>query len=348
MHKNKIKAIGLLSGGLDSLLAAKYLQKLGIEVIGVKFITGFCASDRERRIRDQRPLKEILRDEEKSLGRELGFEVKFVDISRTFFKQVVLHPKHGYGAGVNPCIDCKIYMFRKARLMMKKLGAQMVFTGEVLHQRPMSQHRRALDIIAKESGLENFLLRPLSANKLPVTIPEKEGLIDRSKLLSIEGRSRSQQMKLAEELGIHQYAQPAGGCYLADKSFTLKIRDLMKNKKSISETDLKFLTSGRQFRLSPGVKLIVGRDQFENHFLERHKRGHGLLASFNTKGPSALVIGNPDKDEKLLAARILARYSDPVQNGPVEVLFTKGRDKEILKAEPFKPEEVVSYRIGLV
>lgn len=348
MDKNKIKAIGLLSGGLDSLLAAKFLQKLGIEVIGVKFVTGFSASDRQRRMRDPRSLKKILKEEEQALSQNLGFEVKLIDITRSFFKQVVLHPKHGYGAGVNPCIDCKIYMFKKTRLMMKKWGAQFVFTGEVLHQRPMSQHRKALDIIARESGLEGFLLRPLSANRLPETIPEKKGWVDRTKLLSIEGRSRSEQMKLAQELGIHEYAQPAGGCYLADRSFALKTRDLMKNEKIFSETNFHLLTSGRQFRLSPKAKLIVGRDQFENHFLERHKRGQTLLMAFNTKGPSGLIIGTPDPEEMKMAVRILARYSDPVQDGPVEVLFASGGRKEIVKAEPFKPEEVIPYRIGLV
>jgi tRNA U34 2-thiouridine synthase MnmA/TrmU len=346
MTQKKIKALGLISGGLDSTVASKLLQKQGIEVVGVNFSTGFCVSDHQRAVRKKHLSEKKLRHEALRAGADLEVPVEIVDISKKYFKDVVLNPKYGYGAGMNPCLDCRIYMLKKAKRMMKKVGAQFVFTGEVLGQRPMSQFRRALDIIAKESGLNDKLLRPLSALKLPKTLPEKMGWISRKSLKGIQGRSRLAQMKLASQLGVLDFPQPAGGCcYLPDKNFALKLRDLLTHQKKISKTDLVLLKLGRHFRISPSVKIIVGRDEAENGFLERFKKGRGLMSVINTEGPSALIQGKVLPEEKELLAKIVARYADSPESGKVEISFEKGVRKETLMVEPLKPEEVEKFRI---
>ena len=344
--QKKIKALGLLSGGLDSTVATKLLQKQGIEVVGVNFSTGFCVSDHQRAIRKKSHSEKKLRHEALRAGADLDVPVEIVDISKKYFNDVVLNPKYGYGAGMNPCLDCRIYMLKKAKRMMNKVGAQFVFTGEVLGQRPMSQYRRALDIIAKESGLDDRLLRPLSALKLPKTLPEKMGWLDRKSLRGIQGRSRLAQIKLANTLGVVDFPQPAGGCcYLPDPNFATKLRDLLKHQKRISKKDLILLKLGRHFRISPNIKIIVGRDEAENAFLERFKRGRGLMMVINTEGPTALIQGGILDPEKELLAKIVARYADQPETGKVEILFTKGRKKETLIVDPLKPEEIEKFRI---
>lgn len=341
----KIKALGLLSGGLDSTVAAKLLQNQGIEVVGVNFSTGFCVTDHHRAVQKRSDTKK-LRNEALRAGADLESEIQIVDISKKYFKDVVLNPKYGYGSGMNPCLDCRIYMLKKAKKIMKKVGAQFVFTGEVLGQRPMSQYRRALDIVSKESGLGDRLLRPLSAQKLPETFPEKMGLVNRKNLKGIEGRTRTEQIQLANELGVVDFPQPAGGCcFLPDQTFAIKLKDLLKHRSTFTRQDLVLLKVGRHFRLSPSLKVIVGRNERENHFLERFKRGRGLIRTLNNLGPTALLDGRFQEEEKLLALRLTARYADPTLDQYIGMSFTKGAKQEIHKVLPFDPEVVEKYRV---
>lgn len=345
----KIKALGLLSGGLDSTVAAKLLQKQGVEVVGVNFSTGFCVSDHTRAVRRKRASEKKLRNEALRAGADLEVPIEIVDISKKYFNDVVLNPKYGYGAGMNPCLDCRIYMLKKAKRMMKKVGADFVFTGEVLGQRPMSQYRQALEIIAKKSGLGDLLLRPLSAERLSPTRPEKMGWIDRQELKGISGRGRSEQIKLASELGVLDFPQPAGGCcFLPDKNFAVKLRDLLTHQKRFSKIDLLLLKIGRHFRLSENVKLIVGRDEAENKFLERFKRGNIFCEVLEIQGPVALIQGKALPEEKKLAAGIIARYSDhlPQVNGLVTLSFKKAKKEELLKVKPLLQTELEVFRIS--
>ncbi|MBI1883783.1 MAG: thiamine biosynthesis protein [Chlamydiae bacterium] len=347
MPKKKIKAIGMISGGLDSSVATQLIQKQGVEVVGVNFSTGFCMTDHHRAVRKKKHSPEKLRNEALRAGADLHFKVDIIDISKRYFQDVVLKPKHGYGSGMNPCLDCRIYMLKKAKKIMEKEGADFVFTGEVLGQRPMSQYRRALDIIAKESGLGDRLLRPLSAQKLPETLPEKEGWVNREELKGIEGRMRVEQIQLADALGVTDFPQPAGGCcFLPDRNFATKLRDLIKHQKKINKNVLTLLKVGRHFRISPEAKLIVGRDEAENKFLERFKRGRAWMRVVNTQGPCALLEGKFSPQEKELALGIVARYADLPPSGMIDITFKKGSSKEeLLQARPLSTEAIEPYRI---
>ena len=302
------KAIVLLSGGLDSTLAVKLILDQGIEVEALNFVTPFCTCNRggegcaARRVAD-----------------EFGIPCKTVAVTDEFF-QVVRNPRYGYGSGMNPCLDCRILMFSRARERMEEIGAAFVFTGEVLGQRPMSQHRRAMRIIDRESGLDGRVVRPLSARLLEPTIPEKEGFVDREKLLALQGRSRKPQMALAEEYGITDYPCPAGGCRLTDPNFARRMRDLVRFRPDFDLNDVNLLKVGRHFRLSPRAKAVVGRDEEENRrILHLLTRPGDLL--FEVKGcgsPITLLRGEAGAGEIRLAAAITARYSD-AQGGRMEV-----------------------------
>ena len=250
--ESKPKAIALLSGGLDSTLAVKLILEQGIEVEALNFVTPFCTCNRSGRCEAQH------------VGDRFDIPVKVIGLVEEFF-QVIRKPRYGYDSGMNPCLDCRILMFSGARERMEEVGAAFVFTGEVLGERPMSQRREAMCLIERESGLDGRLLRPLSARLLPPTIPEKEGLVDRDKLLTIEGRSRKPQIALAEQYHINDYPCPAGGCRLTDPGFASRMRDLVRHKEDFDLNDVNLLKVGRHFRLSPGVKAVVGRNEEENH-----------------------------------------------------------------------------------
>src|SRR3990170_2260758 len=211
-----MKAISLLSGGLDSTLAARVLLDQGIELEALNFLTVFCTCTNRG--------ETCLASQKAVQG--LGIPLKVFNVSNEYLG-VVKHPKHGYGSNINPCIDCRVFMLKKAKQYMEETGASFIVTGEVLGQRPMSQRKDAMRLIEKEADLKGLVLRPLSAKFLPVTIPEKEGWVDREKLLNIQGRSRKPQMKLADDLGIRDYPCPAGGCLLTDPSFAKRMKDLI-------------------------------------------------------------------------------------------------------------------------
>ncbi len=302
-----MKALVLVSGGLDSFLALKILQEQGIEALGVHFLFPFGKSS-EAAVKDSVVQKTIEKLGTRLIIGRLGQE----------YLEIVKNPEFGYGKNLNPCIDCKIMMLRAARQIMPETEAKFIASGEVLGQRPMSQNRQALDIIERESGLKGLLLRPLSARCLRQTRPEQEGWVRRESLLDIRGRSRKVQIRLAEELGITDYLQPAGGCLLTDAQFCRRLKDLWQ----YGEYDLDgvaLLKTGRHFRLDPEFKLIVGRDEAENHRLRSLARESDLC--FEAKDiPSPLGIGrgrlNPQVIE--VVAQIISRYASANKETAVE------------------------------
>jgi hypothetical protein len=258
---------------------------------------------------------------------------------------MVLHPRFGYGANANPCVDCRIFMMRKAKEIMEREGADFVFTGEVLGQRPKSQRRDTLRIIERESRMDGRLLRPLSAKLLKPTIPEEEGLVDRERLLDVSGRGRQRQIRLAGELGLADWPQPAGGCcFLTDESFSKKFFDLLAAREAagegrrITQEEVLLLTVGRHFRLSARAKLIVGRNELENALLEHHVDGRARLETSGVMGPLALVEGAPSPEDRTLAASIVARYGKAKDEPRVRVEWREGDRSELLEIEPARDE----------
>lgn len=325
-----MRAIALVSGGLDSILAAKLIKEQNIEVVPVNFTIPFC----HRKAAFSSRVKAFL-----------DAPLTTIDISEEFLK-MLQHPRHGFGSHMNPCIDCKILMFKKAGELMRSLGAECVVTGEVLGQRPMSQHRRALDIIEKESGLQGALLRPLCAQLLPETIVEKEKKVSRSNLLNFSGRQRRPQMGLAEQLGLEDYAQPSGGCLLTDPEFTKRLKELIAHKE-LSLENIALLKSGRHFRLAPAAKLAVGRNQQENAALQAlaQEGDYLFMPDETTAGPTALGRGAFDQEAILWACAITARYCD-VKEEEVTLFCQKipGESKAI-RIKPLSRQQVDSYRI---
>jgi len=294
------KAIALLSGGLDSILAVKLILEQGVEVEAVNFLTVFCTCTSKG--------KTCLAS--KSAADKLGIKLKVSEVSKEYF-EIVKSPKYGYGRNINPCLDCRIFMFKKAGEYMRQIGADFLITGEVLGERPMSQRRDAMKIIERDSGLEGLILRPLSAKLLKPTIPEKEGLVDRDKLLAVSGRSRKPQIHLAGQFGINDYPCPAGGCLLTDSGFARRMRDLIKYKPNFTIDDAKLLKVGRHFRLGQSAKLVVGRDEEENNKLLSLAKDKDLYFQPNEiKGPDGIGRGMFNKELLHTASSIIARYSD--------------------------------------
>jgi tRNA U34 2-thiouridine synthase MnmA/TrmU len=340
----KPKAIALLSGGLDSTLAVKLILDQGLAVEALNFVTPFCTCNRKGGCEAQH------------VADQFGIPIKVIGLIEEFF-QVVRKPRYGYGSGMNPCLDCRILMFTRAKKCMKEVGAAFVFTGEVLGERPMSQRREAMRLIERESGLDGRLLRPLSARLLPPTVPEKEGLVDRDKLLAIGGRSRKPQIALAERYSINDYPCPAGGCRLTDPGFARRIRDLVHHKENFDLNDVNLLKVGRHFRLSPEVKAVVGRDQEENHrILALAKEGDILFEVQGWGSPITLLRGQAGERETHLAAAITVRYSDApaVRRGSPqaeksEVVVRYGLDYAtldgILRASSLKEDQLAGLRV---
>jgi len=308
-----VKAIALLSGGLDSTLAAKVILDEGIELAAVNFLTVFCNCTHRG---------ESCLASKKAVD-ALGVPLRVFNVSEEFL-DVVKHPKHGYGSNMNPCIDCRIFMLKKAKVYMEEVGASFLITGEVLGQRPMSQRRDAMRLIEKESGVEGILLRPLSAKFFPVTVPEERGWVDREKLLGFSGRSRKPQMRLAEQYGIRDYPCPAGGCLLTDPAFARRIKDLMVYNPGFTLNDVHLLKMGRHFRLAPQVKLVVGRNEDENQKIETFSQDDDILLKVTSyPGPLCLLRGDARQEEIGRAASVAVRYSKAKEAGKVEVRHWK-------------------------
>jgi tRNA U34 2-thiouridine synthase MnmA/TrmU len=326
-----MKAIGLLSGGLDSTLAVKLMVDQGIEVIAVKFTSPFCQCDSggcchaaEQASRMGIPLKTFAKGDD--------------------YLEVVRHPKHGWGSGMNPCIDCRIFMLKKTVAYMEEIGASFLFTGEVLGQRPMSQHRRALDLIERESGLVNRILRPLSAQLLPPTEAEINGWVDREKLLAVNGRSRKPQIALAQELGVTDYPCPAGGCLLTDKSFAARLRDLFAHSGDVVMRDVRLLKYGRHFRIG-AAKVICGRDSADNKVLRQLRQpDEELYDLVDVRGPTVLLLGEPTPEAVKLAVDVATAHAG-VEAGDVAVRRVTRSSSETVVAQRADRDALKPFRV---
>ena len=310
--QKKVKAVGLISGGLDSILAAKVVKDLGVEVHGVYFAMPWGCCDKTTAI---------------EAATQIGISFIVLQLDERYL-EMVRKPKYGYGSVMNPCVDCRIHMFSRAGQYMRHIGADFVFTGEVLGQRPMSQMRHSMKSIEKGAGLEGRLLRPLSAHLLEPTVPETEGLIDRNRLLGLSGRSRKDQIEMAGGLNITAYNQPAGGCFLTDKNFAARMKDTLKHGyRNFRETIA--LKWGRHFRLSSEFKVILGRDEEENEALIRHAHpdDHVIQMSDN-RGPTLILKGyNPTPEILATAAGLIQKFSRLKDQPSVEMTCWQCRDK---------------------
>ena len=337
------KAVSLISGGLDSLLATRVILDQGIHVEGINFYTGFCIEGHTHAIRrqdDQRPK----RNRALQVAEQLGIRIHLIDISEPY-KNIVLNPRHGYGTNLNPCIDCKCFMVEQALAWMHAHQFDFMITGEVIGQRPMSQRKDTLSIIARHAGAEDVLLRPLCAKHLPPTLPEREGWVDRDRLHHLNGRSRKPQMALAAHYQLNDYAQPAGGCcFLTDASYSAKLADLweFRGKRDYDLEDILLLKVGRHLRPRPHFKLIVGRDEGENNFLEGYRKRFIHLRTMTHLGPLVLVDGVLQNAEDCeLAARLAARFSQGRNAETVEVALTRLNDESVrMSVTPLGAHEV--------
>lgn len=316
------KALGLMSGGLDSSLAAMALMRQGVEVTGISFVTPFFGAGKARRAAEK-----------------IGFPLIVKEISDIHL-EMVKKPKYGYGRNMNPCIDCHAMMFRLAGEIMAEEGFDFLFSGEVLGQRPMSQNANALRSVSNYSGHPDKVLRPLSARLLPITPVEEAGLVDREKLLDIQGRSRKRQQALAVEWGYPDYPSSGGGCLLTEVGFSDRLRDLVSHDPAASVTDVELLKVGRQFRLTKECKLVLGRKQEDNEAINQLAcESHTRLRCANFSGPLGLLCGEVSAKEEELAAAIVASYGKGKDEDMVEVLLIKDDTEKSISVAPFAREE---------
>ncbi len=323
-----MKAICVFSGGLDSMLAAELIRAQGIDVLALFFETPFFTSQKARKSAE---------------SIDLPFKVK--NIAERHL-EVVKSPKHGYGGNMNPCIDCHALMFQIAGEMLEQEGASFIFSGEVLGQRPMSQNKRSLALVASESGCGDLLLRPLSAKCLPLTIPEKNGWVNRDLLMDFQGRSRKPQIEMAKAFNIKKYPTPAGGCLLTEKGFSRRLKDLLNFQKNPEIREIELLTLGRHFRIAPFAKLVVGRNKKENEAIRSLSKDKDLiLKSANGPGPMVLGLGDFPDASLELAAAITAAYSDAEEGKQTSVRILDGKaDKVLMSRSPGK-EEFKTYML---
>ncbi len=320
--KDNLVGLGLVSGGLDSLTACLLIKQQGFDVIGLNFKSPFCLCDK------------VLSHSDCGLNlfhEKLG--IKIYSLSKgDDYLEIIRNPKFGYGKNLNPCIDCRIYILKKAKEFKKKIKADFIFTGEVLNQRPKSQHMKALNIVEKESGLEGKLLRPLSALQLKPTIYEERGLIDRSKLLGIKGRSRKVQLEVVRKQGLMDEYYACGGCLLTDKNFSNRMRDYLKFNKILKMEDIHILKYGRHFRFNDN-KIIVGRNEIENNMLLQHKKPIDLIMEVqDVPGPITIIQDEFNEEILKYAASLTLRYSD-LEESKGKVVY--GKDYQNLSKEIF-------------
>ena len=335
------KAVALISGGLDSLLAAKVMLEQGVHVEGINFYTGFCVEGHTHAIRKKDKAKPK-RNNALWSAEMLGIKLHIIDIIEEY-KDVLINPKHGYGANMNPCLDCKIFMVTKAKQWAEENGFDFIITGEVIGQRPMSQRKETMPVISAESGADDLLLRPLCAKNLPETLPEREGWVNRDELHDFSGRTRKPQMALAEKFGFDDYAQPAGGCcFLTDKAYSVKLTDLWasRGKRDYEIDDIMLLKVGRHIRPKPNFKLIVAREEGENNFLQGYKKQFITLRTMSHKGPLTLLDGTANEGDFELAARIVARFSQGRDAELVDVEVTENGVSHTVSVQPFTADEI--------
>lgn len=336
------KAVALISGGLDSMLAAKVVMEQGVHVEGINFFTGFCVEGHTHAIR-QRDKKKPKRNNALHTAKTLGIKLHIIDVIEEY-KDVLLNPKHGYGQNMNPCLDCKGFMVKKALEWIRQNDFDFIITGEVIGQRPMSQRKETMPVIQQESGAGDLLVRPLCARHLPPSLPEREGWLDREKLLDFNGRNRKPQIALAQSFGIDDFAQPAGGCcFLTDKSYSEKLVDLWQHRgnKNYELDDIMLLKVGRHIRPGDNFKIIISREEGENKFLEGYKKQFTHLQVTSHPGPLALIEGDVTEDELKLAGQIVARYGKGRDADEVEVtVVPKERDAMTFKVKPMHSDDI--------
>ncbi|MDW7773116.1 MAG: thiamine biosynthesis protein [Desulfobulbaceae bacterium] len=347
----QVTALGLFSGGLDSLLACRIISSQSIRVIALKFITPFFDYH----------LKENEIGYRETIREKYGLEVRVVDIGSGYL-DLLKNPQHGYGKHFNPCVDCKIFMLRRAAQLLPEYNASFLFTGEVLGQRPMSQRRDTLRVIERDSGCEDILLRPLCARRLPETKPEREGLVQRDKLYGLCGRGRGGQIELAAEFGITEYPPPAGGCILTDPNLGARIEKFYTGRfhdghRRFRVNDIRLLLVGRQFLLPQGIWLTMGRNQDENDRISRlAEKGDWILKMVERPGPTALLRkaadklagGSPQETETLrLAAGLVARYARKTGGRalPGEISIEGRGALHTVRAEPLQEELFAGWKI---
>ncbi|MDY0092579.1 MAG: hypothetical protein RBT80_07740 [Candidatus Vecturithrix sp.] len=336
-----IKAIGLFSGGLDSILAVKLIKDQGIDSDVIHFDLGVEPLHIERRVKQRKT--EVT---EQEIEQQLGISITHLDVAQEFLS-VLLHPKHGYGSGMNPCIDCKIFIMQKAKTYMETHGAQFIFTGEVIGQRPMSQQRQTMLQTEREAGLSGYLVRPLSAKLLDPTIPEQQGWVDREQFLGISGRSRSVQTELAQKYQLH-YPQPSGGCLLTDPQFSRRLKELLtyNTAEGIQVEDIQLLKLGRHFRFPGGLKIIVGRHEFDNNLLESYIQGRWQAQLREYEGPLVLIEGKPTEAQFEQIAQLLVSYTKAKHAERATVEFIREVERHTVTIIPdgtghFEPWRIV-------
>ncbi|UCH79536.1 MAG: hypothetical protein JSU81_06070 [Candidatus Coatesbacteria bacterium] len=328
-----MKAVGLLSGGLDSTLAVKLLLDQGIEVLAYNLRTPFCTCERKGGCGAA------------AAAARLGVEI-VTEFAGEEYLALVKNPRHGRGRGMNPCLDCRIFILRRAKALMEKRGAAFCFTGEVLGQRPMSQHRRALALIEREAGLEGKILRPLSAHLFEPTEAEKDGLVDRSKLLGIRGRSRKTQIAVAAELGVTDYPCPAGGCLLTDKHFAARLADAFAHGED-RLADINLLKLGRHFRLPSGAKVVVGRNEGENERLLGYLTDDAAAFEIVGVGSPVTLLRPAREEDWPLAAALTLRFSDARESEEAQArVWTVGGEEGTITARRELAEAAEQGRLG--
>ena len=333
--EEKKKVVALLSGGLDSQLAVRMMQEQGFEVSAVAIKTPFCDFD---------------------CGRGCGFEIREraddlnVNLKTVYlgdeYIEMLKHPKYGIGAGFNPCIDCRAMMFNAAKKHMDEIGAEFIISGEVLGQRPMSQHGPALRTIEKESGLVGKIVRPLSAALLPETDPEKNGLIKRENLGMIKGRTRRAQLDMAKKYGIENPPNAGGGCLLTDPTFGLRAKDLFAHTETPTINDIDLLKIGRHFRFDEQTKFVVGRNKDENEMIKAIALpGDVLFQARDHMGPVSILRGKNVDVYVKFASSITLRYSDAPKGEQASVIINKDNTKKEISTQHAEEESYIKFRI---
>ncbi|GBC62041.1 tRNA 4-thiouridine(8) synthase ThiI [Desulfonema ishimotonii] len=322
--QKKARALGLSSGGLDSILAGLALRRQGIYVEWVSFETPFFSADKARKASET-----------------TGIPLTVRNITPVYL-EMLKNPGCGYGKNMNPCMDCHSLMFRLAGEMMREMGFDFLFSGEVMGQRPMSQTKTSLRYVEKHSGFDGYIVRPLSIQRLPETIPEKQGLIDREKLYGISGRSRKAQMELAREFGVTDYPNPGGGCRLTDRNYSTRLRDLLRHQETPTENALHLLKYGRHFRINEQSKMVIGRDQKDNAAILRHyiPATDTTIKTPEVAGPLVLIPERATGETIQMATAVCVGYSKTPNHLPCEVVITTPDGQETVKVPGIPPEEV--------
>jgi len=330
------KAVALFSGGLDSTLAILIMLQQGIEVKAITFLNHFGCDISDKSSCSRDPF---------SAAQKFGFEVKLAHLSEKFL-EIVKNPKYGHGKNMNPCIDCRILMLKEAREFMNLIGADFLITGEVLGQRPMSQRKNLFPMIDKEAMVKGYVLRPLSAKLLDITIPEQKGIVNRDALYNFSGRSRKPQMALAKEFGLTDYPAPAGGCLLTEPNYSFRLKELLTYKKEPEFRDINLLRIGRHFRFSPDCKIIIGRNKNENEMLLSFSEPEEYILKVEGYGsPVTIIVGEATANALELAASLCARYSDAKSLPEVDVMVSRKNERYYLKVKPADNEIIDLYRI---